>query len=848
LKTSIKVYTLFCLFTLILIGCSRKNDSFVSRNFHAVTTEYNTLYNGYNALEQGRKSLNEGYTDNYWEILPVERMQVSDEIVLPGQSKNADFERAEEKAVKAVQKHGMNIKGKEKNPQIDEAYLLLGKARYFDQRFVPALEAFNYILYKYPASDKINQARIWREKANLRLENTELAITNLKRLMYQVELKGQDLADASSMLAEGYIAMEYLDSAITQLEIASKATKNNDERGRYRFIQGQLYNALQKPDSANYAFDKVIELNRKTPRIYLISAYIEKAKNFDYDNGNKLEFLELLTELEENRENRPYLDKIYHQIAEYHLANSSDSIAEKYFNKSLRTGSRDRFLNALNYQNLGNMNFDNSKYKNAGAYYDSTMINLKQNSKLYRDIKRKRENLDDVIRYEDIAQRNDSILNLINLSAEQRLAYFTEYTDKLKKAAEEAKQKEEIAKLNASSGLNTSGNAASSSKGIGNQAPNIKSFYFYNPVTVAYGKNEFSKTWGNRSLEDNWRWSSKSQTGSGPDALVEESVEISEDELFDPEFYISKIPTKQSAIDSLSKDRNFAYYQLGLIYKDKFKEYDLAKDKLQALLKSDPEERLILPAKYNLYKLYELLNQPGEAEITKNDIINNHPESRYATILLNPDSNLGEDENSPENLYEGLYKQFEDQYYAVVISECDKYITQFDGEAIVPKFEFLKAVSSARLFGFEAYKKAINFIALNYPNSPEGKQAEQMMQSVIPMLEKKTFVDETASRNFKVIYRFTDASEEEIQEFAKKLDESIKEVRYFDLTSSIDKYNANTTFVVVHGLTSLQGAQGFNDILNDYKKKIDKDHFSISSDNYEVIQIHKNLEAYLQSQ
>lgn len=812
-----------------------------------MTTEYNTLYNGYNALEQGRKTLNEGYADNYWGILPVERMQVSDQVVLPGQSKNADFERAEEKAVKAVQKHGMNINGKEKNPQIDEAYLLLGKARYFDQRFVPAMEAFNYILYKYPASDKINQARIWREKANLRLENTELAITNLKRLMYQVELEGQDLADATSMLAEGYIAMEYLDSAITQLEIASKATKSNDERGRYRFIQGQLYNALQKPDSANYAFDRVIELNRKTPRIYLISAYIEKAKNFDYDNGNKLEFLELLTELEENRENRPYLDKIYHQIAEYHLLNSSDTIAEKYYNKSLRTGSRDRFLNAMNYQNLGNMNFDNSEYKNAGAYYDSTMLNLKKNSKLYRDIRRKRENLDDVIRYEDIAQRNDSILNLINLSDEQRLAYFTEYTDKLKKAAEEAKEKAEIAKQNASTGIISAGNT-SSTKGIGNQAPSIKSFYFYNPVTVAYGKNEFSKTWGNRSLEDNWRWSSKSQTGSGPDALGEEFVDASEEELFDPKFYISKIPTEQTAIDSLSKDRNFAYYQLGLIYKDKFKEYVLAKDKLQDLLKSDPEERLILPAKYNLYKLYELLNQPGEAEITKNDIINNHPDSRYATILLNPDSNLGEDENSPENLYESLYKQFEAQNYGVVISESDKYITMFDGEAIVPKFEFLKAVASARLFGFEAYKKGINFIALNYPNSPEGKQAEQMMQSVIPMLEKKTFVDEAASKNFKVIYSFTDASDDEIQEFYNKLNESIEVVRYFDLSSSIDKYNANTTFVVVHGLTSLQGAQGFKDILSDYKKKIDKDHFSISSDNYEVIQIHKNLEAYLQSQ
>ncbi len=75
-------------------------------------------------------------------------MKVSEDIFLPGQTKNADFERAEEKAIKAIQLHGMNIGGKEKNPQIDEAYLLLGQARYFDNRFVPAMAAFNNILNK----------------------------------------------------------------------------------------------------------------------------------------------------------------------------------------------------------------------------------------------------------------------------------------------------------------------------------------------------------------------------------------------------------------------------------------------------------------------------------------------------------------------------------------------------------------------------------------------------------------------------------------------------------------------------------------------------------------------------
>ncbi|NND25692.1 MAG: hypothetical protein EX263_05530 [Flavobacteriaceae bacterium] len=840
------VYLLLAVITIV--GCSRKKNSFINRNWHSIGTEYNILYNGNIALEQGRENLNSGYFDNYWEILPVERMQIEDEIVLPGQSKNADFERAEEKAVKAIQRHSMNIQGKERNPQIDESYLLLGKARYFDQRFIPAQEAFNYILFKYPASDKINQAKIWREKTNLRLDNDELAIKNLKRLLEQENIEKQDLADATSTLAQAYINLKVLDTAIAQLKIASNATKSDDERGRYLFIQGQLYNELGKKDSANIAFDKIIELHRKTPRIYYISAHLEKAKNFDFEEGNKMEFLELLTDLEENRENRPYLDKIYHQIAAFHLTNASDSLATTYYNRSLRTGSNDKFLNALSYQELGNMNFDDAVYRSAGAYFDSTLLNLKQNTKLYRAIKRKRDNLDDVIFYEDIAQRNDSILSLVTMSEAERLALFTSYTSDLKKQAEEAKEKADSDKRirDAASTINNADKGSKLTNGRDNA--NANTFYFYNPTTVAFGKNEFIQTWGERQLEDNWRWSNKNRTAGNVEVIDETIANATEDELYDPEFYISRIPTEQTAIDSLARDRNFAYYQLGLIYKEKFKEFELAKEKLENLLKNDPEERLVLPSKYNLYKIYELLGQNDEAEIAKNDIIKNHPDSRYATILLNPNTALAEDENSPENIYKTLYQKFEAQEYDEVITQSDKYITLFDGEAIVPKYEFLKAVSKGRLYGFDSYKEAINYIALNYPNSPEGKKAESMISSTLPLLEKSEFIEDDQATSFKVIYQFPNPNDEEITAFVKELDKAVAKVKYFDLKTSVDLYDKNTKFVVVHGLKSIDGATGFAEILNEYENSIEKEHFAISSLNYQVVQIHKNLELYLKSQ
>ncbi|KAA5827399.1 hypothetical protein FPF71_00710 [Algibacter amylolyticus] len=847
MKTPTKAILLLILTVFLALSCSRKKDKFINRNFHALTAEFNALYNGYNALEEGRQALNDAYFDNYWEVLPIERMQVFEDVVLPGQSKNESFSRAEEKAVKAIQKHSMNIDGKERNPQMDEAYLLLGKARYFDQRFVPALEALNYILYKYPASDKINQAKVWREKANIRLDNNELAIENLKRLLKQEDLKGQDLADASSILAQAFLNTKVIDTAITQLEIAATATKNNDERGRYRFIQGQLYNQLGYKDSANIAFDKVIDLNRRTPRIYLITAHLEKIKNFDFENGDKLEVTELLTELEENRENRPYLDKIYHQIGAYHLQNGSDSLAVAYYNKSLRTDTRDKLLKAKSYETLGDMNFDASVYAKAGHYYDSTMSNLVLNSKPYRVIKRKRDNLEDVIYYEAIAKANDSILRLVNLPESDRLAYFESFVEDLKIKAEEEKEKLEAANRN--SGLATIGSPGGVQVNRGGNQEESTIFYFYNPTTLSYGKNEFNRYWGDRPLEDDWRWSSKGATNNvNTNTNVSIADIASDEERFDPQFYISKIPSAEKEIDSISKDRNYAYYQLGLIYKEKFKEYNLAKSKFQDLLKSNPEERLILPSKYNLYKIYELLGENSEAAIAKNEIIDAYPDSRYATILKNPELITDRDENSPESLYEALYIQHENQEYADVISKSEEYIKTFDGDAMVPKFELLKATASGRLYGFEAYKKGVNYLAITYANTPEGKQAQNIESNILPKLENKAFVKASDSipENYKVVFQFKNAPKETISGFKETLDEVLGNVKYYKLSASVDVYGPDTKFVVIHGIKTEQVAQTFNQLLTEEDQyKINTPYFVVSSTNYRIIQIHKNLDDYL---
>ncbi|WP_271392223.1 type IX secretion system periplasmic lipoprotein PorW/SprE [Aequorivita sinensis] len=836
--------TLFTLAVIFFAACSRKKNTFINRNVHAVTAEFNTLYNGDLAFTDGKNRLAAGYRDNFWEILPVERIEIKEaEIKAPGKNNSGDFNRAEEKAAKAIQKHSMYIDGREHNPQIDEAYILLGKARYYDGRFVPALDAFNFILDRYPTSNSINIAKVWKAKTNIRLKNEEYAIENLKRMFRDDDLNEEELADGAAMMAQAFINLDSLEPALEYMKMAVDNVQDNELKGRYTFIKGQLYNRLQEKDSANMAFDEVIAMNRKTSRAYMINAYLEKGKNFDYESGDRTAFLTLLNDLAENRENRPFLDKIYNQFGDYYRNSDSIERAVEYYNKSIQAFNQDRVLQAVNYQTLAEINFDDAEYKKAGAYYDSTLTFLEQNSRQWRRITKKRENLDDVIKYEDIASVNDSVLRLVKMSPAEQEAFFVSYTTALKEQArldsiEAVKTEQRIANNEFYKKDNT---AAGPNKG--------STFYFYNTSTIAYGKGEFRKIWGDRKLEDNWRLSSKNSSLISDEDIEAEVIPISENEKFKPETYIALIPTDEKVIDSLAKDRNFAYYQLGLIYKEKFKEYNLAANRLETLLTNNPEDRLVVPSKYNLVKIYEELDNASAAEKYKNDILTNHADTRYAEILRNPNSQLPTDESSPEFKYKQLYKEFEAAKYAEVIEKCDEYMMVYNGNDIVPKFELLKATALGRQQGFEVYKKALNFIALNYPSTAEGKQAQQIYSSVLPQLEFKNFGKDEDAKSWKLVYKFENTEGEAAEKLKEKLDKAIENHRYVNMTASIDYYNPQSKFVIVHGLNTKGGAKGFAELLEENKEyKVKHPYFEISSDNYKIVQIHKNLDDYLKQE
>lgn len=863
MKNKTLKYLLIIGFLFFLIACSTKKNTFVSRNSHALSAEYNILYNGGIALEAGINELKSNYKDNFWERLPIERMQISEEALLPGQTKNVNFERAETKAIKAIQKHSMNIAGTEKNPQMDEAHLILGKARYYDQRFIPALEAFNYILYKYPTSDKIYEAKIWREKTNIRMEREALAINNLRRLLKDINFKDQIFADANAILAQAYLNLEVKDSALIKLKLATKFTKVKEEKARYRFILAQIYEELGYKDSAYATYQSVIDRKRKSPRQYVIQAHARQAQQFDSEKGDTIVFLKKFDKLLKDRENRPFLDVLNHQMGLFYEKNKKPEMAIPYYNKSLKAKSQDAYLIASNYRNLAEIYFDKAKYLKAGQYFDSTLVRLNAKSREYKFIKKKSENLVDVIKFEEIARRNDSILNVVSLSEIDRVVFYENYITKLKQEEEAQKALLKKAKpkvitpneLDLQLGDFSPDGAMMLPPGNNNDLDNFtktSDFYFYNANTLAFGKEQFKKNWGDRAYKNNWRLSaSKSDMDAEvivPDnknpAEADNGKEAPVEEKYTTAFYLEQLPKQQMALDSIAKERNFAYYQLGVIYKENFKDYPLASSKLEKLLKNNPEERLVLPAMYNLYKIYEIIDKERALAI-KTSMVTQYPDSHYAQILNHTNPETFTTVKTPEKTYTELFKCFEAGDYRTAYAEVDVAIGQYAGDELIPKFELLKADITGKLKGILEYNKALNFVSMRYPYYDEGKQAEAILGKNTDLLAQLKFNAEKP-KSWKILYKVGCNEAKTTKVLLDKIRKFIIDRSFDKLSVSNDVFDMNDNFVVIHGVISEEYAKSLAKILKNHKDyTITLNPVVISNYNYKVVQMKKNMAEYL---
>ncbi|MDO4881471.1 MAG: hypothetical protein Q3983_09340 [Capnocytophaga sp.] len=812
-------------------GCTTKSDTYYNRQFQMIPTMYNVLYNGNLAFEEGKREIENKYTDNYYDILKVEPITMEEDMGLDNEE-NPLFVRAEEKAIKAIQKHSMVFDGKQKNRKIDDAYMLLGKARFYNGRFIPALEAFNHLLTNYGETNQRYNAAVWREKTHIQLGREQLAIQNLNKILSEEKLKKQERADLQAVKGQAYINLKNYKNAIESLKIAGKQTKKKTERGRYFFIIGQLYEQLNEKDSATIYFDKVVKLNWNIPRRLWLEAQTGKARNQSLTPEEKEKYIKLLHKMEKLYEHKNFLDIVHFQYATFYENEKQNKRAISHYIKSLKENQENNGLKKLSHEHLAELYFTEKNYPLAYQHYDSTLVYMPDNTLDYLYVRRKRDNLTQITEYENIVHNVDSISKIVKMDESQKVAFFQKYIDSLAKN----EKKEELKITNF--GKNS------------NEKMEIPKdiFYFYSPQTIAYGKQFFENHFGDRPLTDNWRWSNVAIANFS----AQKETDTIEKQRITPQKFIEKLPSL-AEIETLETERDRALYQLGILYWEKFKEDKLATSRLERILQFSANQELIEKSLYQLYKVNEEKN-PQVALQYKEELSKKYPESEYSKILAGTKKT---NEKDLENKLAELEQLFENQQFLEIISEIDKMRSQYKVSPQAPDWEILKAKAKGRLEGVATYTSELEKIAEEYPNTKQAVYIAEVLKTLRSDKEKPNFIADELATSWKIVTQ--PLNNEELKKIDLWIDDN--GMAYLKITN--DVYDASEKWLVIHGFFTKRQAENFVKNINlqeqeNYRKlkkiknkseiipnvDIFKEFFIISSENYNIIQMYKNKNEY----
>lgn len=717
-----KHFILYISALLLLCSCSTRKDKFLNRQYHALITKYNVLYNGKLAFEKGLDQVEKTYEDDFSEVLPIEPFSFYADQQTDGDAKSigqGDFERAEEKAVKAIQKHSMLIRGSERNPQTDEAYLLMAKSRYYTKRFGPALESFQYIIRNYPRASLIYETVVWRAKANIHIGNAEFGKKALERLLGSPKLSPEIRQQAELGVVMAYEKTpDSLDQIAEHLEASLKAFSKGSAASRAAFVLGQVYQKKEMIEESDKAFDKAINM-RKGLYKFKINSKLEKINNHLEDYTTE-QFLDEVNHLIKVTKNRKYLGKLLYEKALIYEAVDSLKLAKKYYTESVHNGRTELQQKVLSYEKLGDLSYNIKDYSEAKSYYDSLIdISQNKNSRRFIRIKRKSSSLNKIVGTLKEATANDSLIKIAGMSDADLDTFFEDYIKKLKEREKQARLKELrlLANQNKPSGFDTE-----------------TDWYFYNRLERVKGKNAFKELWGVLAKKENWQVSALGRNKSVEEAVDSlKTKELKVNDKYKVTYYKSKVNKEPKFLDSIAKRRNLNYYELGNAYFSQLSEKELAIEKLEELLSFNPSKDLKTGAYYRLHKIYNQFEDVEKANTYKQKLVSEFPNSSFTKLVINDGTEgiVGGDVDDYITCYETIYDLYILDSLEAAKEEMEQALLNYGESALAAKYALLNAYIFAKEKGKETFHKMLKDVKFRYPNTDEAKKAEEILNSNI---------------------------------------------------------------------------------------------------------------------
>ncbi len=737
---NIRIYiTIIILVISVFYSCSTKKNTFLTRTYHNLTAHYNPYFNGNDKFKTAVKAFEKNYKDDYTQIIPVYKYPDKTQ----GQSLSSSMDVVIEKGTKVIKFHSITVppkhkklsrgrkrknvtKRKEYNNWVDDAYLLIGKAKFYKYDLMGALQTFDYVQTEYNY-DKIKyDASLWKAKTLSAQKKYQDAENILLLLDGEKDFPKKLKANLYGTLANNYIKQGMYKQAILYLRKSLDYEKKRQQKIRDKFILAQLYEHLGNYQSASNLYAYIAKSN--APYEMQFAAAIHQATSYVSRKGNFKSTIKQLNKMLRDEKNKEYKDQIYYAIANVYIKERDTTNAIKALKNSSIYNKNNNYQKAQTLLLIASIYYDKHDYKNAKVYYDSTMMFLNPNYKDYEEIMVRKDNLSDLISNIETIQREDSLQRLANMTEKERNKVINKIIKEVRKQKQE-KHKEEVEQQQYhmyQQMQNTSQPRMGSSSG---------KWYFYNPAMVSLGKSEFKRIWGNRPLEDNWRRKNKSPAGfdendnqgfNPSDSLVN-GIPLDETS----EYYLKNVPLTDSAMQVSLKKMEDALFETGVIYRKRFNEIDLSIHYFELLLKKFPNTSYKLNTYYNLYQLYSLKKNNEKSNYYKSLIAKDFPNSEINKMISDPNylSNQQAVKDSIKTLYMQTYNYFTHNLLNRTLNNIEKF-KQKKTSYLAPKFMLIEAFTYAKKGDLSKMKFTLEKVTAQYKGTTEDSLAQYYLSFI----------------------------------------------------------------------------------------------------------------------
>lgn len=668
-------------YLIILLGltaCSTKQNTAMTRAYHAMTAHYNTLYNGQVAYEEALQQQQRGHKEDYNRLLP---MYISTNKATAGTGKGG-YQTAITKCEKAIKVHSIKKRPKAKNvnrrkterqkaflarrefnPYLYRAWLMMADAQFNSGEFFEAASTYNYIIRLYHTQpDIVCVARARLARCYVALEwpyDAEDLLGKIRR--DSITRKG--LRESDNTTAGYYILTGDYEKALPALQRTIRHTRGNLARSRLRFLEGQLQQQLGHNEEAYKAYARVQRAH--PPYEMTFNARIAQTEVMPRSKYSTL--IKRLRAMARDEKNKDYLDRVYYALGNVYLGRQDTMRCLYTWETGVEKATRNGPDKAALLLHLGNLYWEKEMYIEAAEAYKKCVGVLSKEHEQYNETKRREEILRELEPHLSAIKLQDSLQALARMPEAQYMAAIDRVIDALKK-----KEKEEAKKLNKASAAANAARAASNAPASntpampqptmgGNQQSAI--WYFYNAAAMKRGVQEFQRRWGRRPNEDFWRISNKRTLPATDTFNPEEQEEFDEakaDSLFgaevsggdnnrpdvgndslanDPhhrEYYLKQIPFTEEQMEESKTLLSNGLYNAGMMEQELLENFPLAEYTMQRLLTEFPEYEGREKIYYYLFLLYGRLGRVDEAEHYRQMLLEEFPEDKLAQLLANP--------------------------------------------------------------------------------------------------------------------------------------------------------------------------------------------------------------------